>query len=175
MKKQATKFTKQEKERIENRLLAIFATALGAEMLCLYLINWFRGSAGFVNTARWLTYILLVFFIVLAVFLKVKSSKFKGQGQTARAAKYHNWFLVSLAAAISAFFIYPTELIARIPGIGFPIVQAINKLNFIMGDPISFRILVVMIFVGVYTVAAFIYYGILSSQAHKASLNKGSK
>ena len=175
MKKQATKLTKQEKERIENRLLAIFATALGAEMLCLYLINWFRGSVGFVNTARWLTYILLVLFIVLAVFLKIKSNKFKAQGQTPRAVKYNNWFLVSLAAAISALFIYPTELIARIPGIGFSIVQVINKLNFIMGDPISFRILVIMILVGIYTIAAFIYYGILSSQAHKASLNKGSK
>ena len=175
MKKQATKLTKQEKERIENRLLAIFATALGAEMLCLYLINWFRGSAGFVTTARWLTYILMVGFIVLAVFLKLKSKKFVQQGQTARAQKYNNWFWVSVATAICAFFIYPTEIIGLIPGIGMPIVLAINKLNFFLGSPISFRILVVMILVGIYTIAAFIHYGIISAQAHKASLNKGNK
>ncbi len=175
MKKQATKLTKQEKERIENRLLSIFATALGAEMLCLYLINWFQGSSGFVSTARWITYILMVGLIVLAVFLKVKSKKFNAQGQTSRAAKYNNWFWVCVAGAISAFFIYPTQIIGFIPGIGMPVVLWLNKLNFFFGNPISFRISIVMILVGIYTIAAFIHYGIISSQAHKASLNKGIK
>lgn len=175
MKKQTTKFSKQQKEKIENRQLSIFATALGAEMICLYLFNWFRGSQGFVTTARWLTYILLVGFIALAVFLKVKANKFAKQEQTERAQKYNNWFFVSLAAAISAFFIYPTELISYIPGIGMPIVQGINKLNFFFGDPISFRISVVMILVAIYTVVAFTYYSVISAQAKKASLNKGNK
>ncbi len=175
MKKQTTKFTKQQKEKIENRLLAIFATALGAEMICLYLFNWFQGSVGFSTTARWLTYILLVGMIVLAVFLKIKSNKFAQEEQTERAAKYKNWFWVALAAAISALFIYPTELISLIPGVGFSIATAINKANFFFGNPISFRISVVMILVAIYTAAAFIYYGIISNQAQKASLNKGNK
>ena len=175
MKKQVTKLTKQQKEKIENRLLSVFATALGAEMICLYLINWFRGSSGFVNTARVLTYVLLVLFIALSVFLKLKANKFKEQEQTVRAEKYNNWFWVSVAAAICAFFIYPTEIIGLIPGIGITVVMAINKLNFFLGSPISFRILVVMILVGIYTVAAFIYYGVISAQARKASLNKGNK
>lgn len=175
MKKQTTKFTKQDKERIENRLLSIFATALGAEMICLYLINWFRGSAGFMNTARWFTYILLIALIALAVFLKLKANKFKAQEQTARSQKYNNWFFVALAGAISAFFIYPTEILSWIPGVGMSIVQAINKLDFFFGNAVAFRISVVMILVGIYTVAAFIYYGIVSRNAQKASLNKGSK
>ncbi len=173
MKKQITKLTKQQKEKIENRLLAVFASALGAEMICLYLINWFRGSSGFVTAARWLCYILLVLFIALSVFLKIKANKFASQDQLDRATKYNNWFGVSLAGAISAFFIYPTELISFIPGIGMPIVQAINKVNYFLGNPICTRILAVMILVGIYTVAAFIYYGILSAKAQKASLNKG--
>lgn len=175
MKKQINKLTKQQKESIENRLLAIFAAALGAEMLGLYLINWFRGSQGFVSAARWLTYSLLVLFIALAIFLKIKSKKFASQEQNARATKYNNWFWVCVAGAISAFFIYPTELISLIPGIGLPIVQAINKVNFLFGNPIVLRIAFVMTLVAIYTIAAFIYYGVISSQAHKSSLNKGKK
>lgn len=175
MKKQTTKFTKQDKEKIENRLLAIFATALGAEMICLYLINWFRGAAGFMNAARWTCYILLVAFLALSVFLKIKSNKFGEQNQVERAAKYNNWFWVCLATAICAFFIYPTEIIGLIPGIGLPVVRAINQFNFFLGNPVCTRIFVVMVAAGVYTLVAFIYYGILSHKAHKASLNKGSK
>ncbi len=175
MKKQITKLTKQQKEKIENRLLAVFASALGAEMLCLYLINWFRGSTGFVNVARYTTYLLLVVFIVLACVLKIKASSFEKQNQTDRCKKYNNWFWVCVAGAISAFVIYPTQIIGIIPGIGMPIVTAINKLNYFFGNPIAFRICVIMILVGLYTVGAFIYYGVILRKAHKASLNKGKK
>lgn len=173
MKKQITKLTKQEKEKIENRLLAIFATALGAEMLCLYLFNWFRGTDGFPNAARWLCYGLLVLFIVLAVVLKLKSNKLAAQEQEMRAKKYNNWFWVCVAGAISAFFIYPTQILSIIPGIGMPMVQAINGIRLMFRDAISLRIAIVMLAVGVYTVVTFIYYGVITSKAHKASLNKG--
>ncbi|MBO5409552.1 MAG: hypothetical protein J6A61_09175 [Clostridia bacterium] len=175
MKKQTTKFTKQEKEKIENRQLSIFASALGAEMICLYLFNWFRGSSGFVTTARWMTYILLVGFIVLTVLLKVKANKFAKQEQTARAEKYNNWFFVTLAAAISAFFIYPTELISFIPGIGISVATAINQVKPFFNNAISFRISIVMILVAIYTIVAMTYYSVISAQAKKASLNKGGK
>ena len=144
-------------------------------MICLYLFNWFQGSQGFVLTARWLTYILLVGFIALAVFLKVKVNKFAKQEQTERAQKYNNWFWVSVAAAISAFFIYPTELISFIPGIGISLAGAINQAKLFFNSAISFRISVVMVLVGIYTVVAMTYYSVLSAQAKKASLNKGNK
>lgn len=175
MKKQITKLTKQQKEKIENRLLAIFATALGAEMLCMYLMNWFRGSAGFVTAARVLVYSFMILFIALAVFLKIKATKFKKEEQVERAQKYNNWFWVSVAGFICSFVIYPTELISKIPAIGMPIVTFINKGNFFFGSPISFRLGLIMILVGIYTVVSFIYYGILTRKAHKASLNKGKK
>lgn len=174
MKKQTTKFTKQDKEKIENRLLAIFATALGAEMICLYLINWFRGSAGFMNAARWLCYILMIGLALLAIFLKVKANKFEQQDQLARSKKYTNWFFVCLAGAISALFVWPTQIFGLFGSAGYAINSAIDKFNFFLGNSVCTRILVVMILVGVYTVAAFIYYSILSSQAHKASLHKGN-
>lgn len=175
MKKQITKLTKQQKEKIENRLLSVFATALGAEMICLYLMNWFRGSAGFVTAARVLVYSFMILFIALAVFLKLKSNKFQKEAQVERAGKYNNWFWVAVAGFIASFVIYPTEIISWIPGIGMPIVTFINKGNFFFGSAISFRLGMIMILVGIYTVIAFIYYGIITRQAHKASLNKGKK
>ena len=173
MKKQVTKFTKQDKERIENRLLAIFAAALGAEMICLYLFNWFRGATGFVTAARVTTYLLLALFIILIVVLKLKISKFEQTNQTDRAVKYGHWLWVCVAGAICSFLIYPTELIGMIPGIGMTIVKTINGWDYIFGNPISFRITVVMVLVALYTLIAFIYYGILSSKARRASLHKG--
>ena len=181
MKNQPQKLTKQQKEKIENRLLAIFATALGAEMILMYVMNWIQGSAGFRNTAIWIVYTLIVGFITAGIFLKVKSKEFKKSGQDERAEKYSNWFYVCLAGFITAFLVYPTEIIAnffsliRLGGVGNAIVTFINKFNFITGNPITARIVFIMVIIGVFTVAAFIYYGIQTRKAHKSSLNKGIK
>jgi hypothetical protein len=173
--------TKQQKEKIENRLLAIFATALGAEMVLMYVMNWIQGSAGFRNTAIGIVYTLIVGFIGAGVFLRIKSKEFAKAGQDERAEKYSNWYKVCLAGFIAAFFVYPTVIISsffgliRLGAVGNAIVVFINKFNYITGNPITARIVVLMIVIGAFTVGAFVYYGIQSRKAHKASLNKGTK
>ena len=180
MKKEIKKLTKQEKEKIENRLLAVFATALGAEMLLLYFNNWFQGQVGFILAARILIYSLLVGGIVGSVLLGLKSKKLKKTGQDERSLKYRNWYFVTLAVAISAFIIYPTEIITRVFGwmrlvpVGSNIVSFINSARF-TPNPITSRVFLIMGLVGAYTIGAFIYYGIKTRKSYKASLNKGSK
>jgi 4-hydroxybenzoate polyprenyltransferase len=179
MKKQTQKLTRQEKEKIENRLLAIFATALGGEMVLMYVMNWIQGSAGFRNTAIWIIYTLIIGFIGTGIYLKLKSKDFSKKEQKERAEKYNNWFMVCIAGFICAFFVYPTEIISGffrliwLGQAGISIVTVINKFNFLTGNPITTRIILLMIIIGVFTVGAFIYYGIQTKMAHKASLNKG--
>ena len=96
MKKEITKLTKVEKEHIENKMLAVFAVALGAIMLLMYLINWFNGAAGFRTAAKVIVYVAIAAFIILAVFLKIKANKFKKEDQVLRAKKYNNWFIFSI-------------------------------------------------------------------------------
>jgi hypothetical protein len=181
MKKQPQKLTRQEKEKTENRLLAIFATALGSEMVLMYVMNWIQGSAGFRNTAIWIVYTLIVGFLGAGIYLKIKSKAFAKTNQNERAEKYRNWYLVCLAGFISAFFVYPTEIIAGffkiiwLGQVGINIVTVINKFNFLTGNPITTRIILLMTLIGVFTASAFVYSAIKTRQAHKASLNKGAK
>ena len=77
MKKEFTKLTKQQKEKIENKMLTNFTVALGSIMVLLYLMNWFQGSKGFQIAAEVATYIFVVGFIGLAVLFKLKSNKYK--------------------------------------------------------------------------------------------------
>jgi hypothetical protein len=179
--KEIKKLTKQEKEKIENRLLAVFATALGSVMVLMYLMNWFQGSPGFIMASRVLIYVLLILSIALSVFLGIKAKKFKEKEQFDRAVKYKNWYYVTLTAAIASFIIYPTEIIARIfgwirlGGIGNGINQFINNIHIPRLTNISSRIVVIMVLIGIYTISAFIYYGMLTRRAHRASLNKGRR
>jgi hypothetical protein len=179
--KEIKKLTKQEKEKIENRLLAVFATALGSVMILMYLMNWFQGSAGFMMASRILVYALLILGIGLSVFFGIKAKKFKEKEQLERAVKYKNWYYVTLTAAIASFVIYPTEIIGKIfewiqlNGIGLKVNQFINSLHIPRLTNISSRITVIMVLIGIYTIAAFVYYGLLTRKAHKASLNKGRR
>ena len=195
MNKEIKKLTKQEKEQIDNKLVVIFATALGSIMLLLYLMNWFRGTGGFVATARTLTYIILAGGIVLTVIFGIISKKALETNQEDRAEKYKNWKHVSLAAAISAFFIYPTQLIDYVfrfiafclSGIKLAaaaqsvawanskIIEFINYRIAFFGHNIGTRIIIVMILIAITTITLFVYYGIYLNKCHKAAVNKGAK
>ena len=87
MSKEIKKITREEREHIENKMLTVFAVALGAVMLLMYLANWFNGSKGFKTAAEVIVYIAVVSFIGLAVFCKLKSKKFFKEAQELRAKK----------------------------------------------------------------------------------------
>ena len=179
MNKEIKKLTKQEREEINNKLVVIFATALGSLMLLMYLMNWYRGGGGFVTAAMTITYVIMVGGIVGTILLSIFSKKALNQGQIERAAKFKNWKWVTLASAISAFTIFPTEIISWLRFIGLgaasqSIISAINRFSFV-GHNIASRIVIIMILVAAVTIALFVYYGIYLNKTHKASLNKGAK
>ncbi len=170
MKKQTIN-AKTQKEKIENRLLTVFATALGAEMILLYLFNWFQTGSNLLLAAKWGTYILMLLFIALGIFTAVKGSSLKKAEETARSKKYMNWFWVCLAGLLSALFIWPVEILANVLKVNPSALIAFNNFHpFLANSGVQFRIAMVMILVGIYTVAAFIYYGVQS-----ASINKTGK
>ena len=179
MKREIKKLTKLEREKIDNKMVVVFATALGSIMLLLYLMNWYRGSGGFVSTARILTYIILGAGIALTILFSIISKKAAKMGQDERSEKYANWKWVTLAAAIAAFIIYPTELISLLRFVGLYqfstwAISGINRFNFI-GHNIASRIVVIMILIGVATIWLFVSNWIYLNKCHRASLNKGSK
>lgn len=178
MKKEITKLTKVEKEHIENKMLAVFAVALGAIMLLMYLINWFNGAAGFRTAAKVIVYVAIASFIILAVFLKIKANKFKKEDQVLRAKKYNNWFIFSIVAAVVSFLTYPDDIIKFIIR-----EDAFNKFyasfwgrfTWFGQGVIGSRLILFIILIAAYTIGVFIYYGVYLHKAHKASLNKGGK
>ena len=178
MKKEITKLTKVEKERIENKLLAIFAVALGAIMILMYLLNWFNGAAGFRTAAKVIVYTATVAFIALSVFLKIKSNKFKGEAQELRAKKYNNWFIFSIVAAVVSFLSYPDDiikLIIREDAFNKFYASFWGRFTWFGQGVIGSRLILFMILIAIFTIAVFVYYGIYLHKAHKASLNKGGK
>lgn len=178
MKKEITKLTKTEKEHIENKLLAIFAVALGSIMVFMYLINWFNGAQGFRTAAKVIVYTAVVAFIVLAVFLKIKANRFKKEDQIARAKKYNNWFIFSVVAAVVSFLTYPNDiikLIIRDEAYGKFYASFWGRFTWFNQGEIGSRLILFMILIALYTIGVFVYYGIYLHKAHKASLNKGGK
>ena len=178
MKKQITKLTKNEKTKIENRLLSVFAVALGGIMLLTYVYNYLNGSKGFRTAAEIMVYVATVAFIALAVFLKVRENKAKKENQLEKANKYKNWFWTSIAAAIVSFITYPDSLIrAILPQDAYNhfIVNDWSRFIWFGNDGTDTRIIILMALIALYVIAVFIYYGVYLAKAHKASLNKGSK
>lgn len=178
MKKEITKLTKTEKEKIENKLLSIFAVALGGIMLLTYVYNYLNGSKGFRTAAEVMVYTATVVFIVLAIFLKVKAAKFKKENALEKAKKYNNWFWTSVAGAIISFITYPDSLFKAIlseDAYNWFIVNYWNRFIWFGNDGTDTRIIILMALIALYVICVFVYYGIYLVKAHKASLNKGSK
>ena len=178
MSKEIKKITREEREHIENRMLTVFAVALGAVMLLMYLANWFNGSKGFKTAAEVIVYIAVVSFIGLAVFCKLKSKKFFKEAQELRAKKYNNWFIFSIVAAVFSFLVYPDnilKLILREDTFNVFYVNFWGRWTWFGQSVIASRLIFFMILIGLYTLGVFIYYGIYLNNAHKASLNKGAK
>jgi len=172
MKKEITKLTKSEKAKIENRLLSVFAVALGGIMLLTYVYNYLNGAKGFRTTAEIMVYVFTVAFIALAVFLKIKASKLKKENQTEKAAKYNNWFWTSVAGAIISFVTYPDNLFKAIlpeDAYNWFIVNYWNRFIWFGNDGTDTRIIILMALIALYVIAVFIYYGIYFHKAHKAS------
>ncbi|MBE7018487.1 MAG: hypothetical protein E7413_01200 [Ruminococcaceae bacterium] len=159
---------KLQKEKIENRLLTIFATALGAEMLLMYLFNWFQTNSNMMNVARGAAHILMIVFLALAVFTAVKGTLLKKADETERSKKYFNWFYVCLASFLGTFFVYPTEILTKIFGIDPLKLTDFNNFHpFLANNGVQFRAALLMCGVGIYTVAAFIIYGVKSAKLGK--------
>lgn len=177
MKKQNNSvIIKEQKEKIENRLLTIFATALGAEMLLMYLFNWFNplgllGTVSSSSIASFVTYVLMGVFFLLGIYTVVRASLLKKAEETLRSKKYMNWFYVCLAGFLSCLYIWPTEILTRIFRVDPMNLNGFNNFHpFFADSGVQFRVGLVMALVAVYTVVAFIVYGIKS-----ASLGKEKK
>ena len=178
MKNPITKLTKKEKEQIENRLLSVFAVALGGIMLLTYVYNYLNGAKGFRTAATVMVYVATVAFIVLAVCLKLKENKAKKEDQLEKAAKYKNWFWTSVAGAIISFVTYPDKIfkaILPIDAYNSFIVNYWNRFIWFGNDGTDTRIIILMALIAIYVICVFIFYGIYVAKAHKASLNKGTK
>ena len=174
MKKEIKKLTKQQKEQIENRLLTVFAVALGSIMVLLYLMNWFRGSKGFQIAAEVAVYLFTVGFIVLAVICKKKSNKRKKENVQDNAKKFNNWFIFSIVGAVVSFLTYPSRILGLVK-LGFIDDKIINGLSLFGLYPLATRLVIFIVLIVLYTVITFIYWGVYMYRAHKASLNKGKK
>ncbi len=172
MKKEITKLTKQEKEKIENKMLATFTFALGSIMVLLYLMNWFQGSKGFQIAAETATYIFVVGFIALAVLFKLKSNKNKKENVMDKAKKFNNWFIVSVISAVVSFLVYPSRILGLIK-LSVVDDKVINGLRLFGLAPLATRLLIFIILIAVYTIAVMIYWSVYMHKAHKSSLNKG--
>ena len=168
MKKEITKLTKQEKEKIENKMLTTFAIALGAIMVILYLWNWFHGTKGFQIAAEVTVYLFVAVFIALAVLFKVKASKYAKENVSDKAKKFNNWFIFSIVGAVVSFLVYPYTILR-----GEALKAIINKLNFLNLGATPSRMVIIIALIAIYTVAVFIYWGVYLHKAHKSSLNKG--
>ena len=174
MKKEITKLTRQQKGQIENKILTVFAIALGSIMVLLYLMNWFQGTKGFQISAEVAVYLFTVGFIVLAVLCKRKSNKYKKEDVQDKAKKFNNWFVFAIVGAVVSFLVYPSRILGLIK-LGFVDDKVINGLRLFGLQPLATRLMVFIILIAVYTIAMFIYWGVYMHKAHKASLNKGKK
>lgn len=172
MRKEITKLTKTQKEKIENKLLTTFAIALGSIMVLLYLMNWFQGSKGFQIAAEVAVYLFTVGFIALAVICKRKANKFKKEGIEGKQKKFNNWFVFSIVGAVVSFLTYPSRILNLVK-LGFIDDKVVNGLRLFGLYPLATRLLIFIILIAVYTVVVFVYWSIYMHKAHKASLNKG--
>lgn len=178
MKKEITKLTKLEREKIENKMLTVFAVALGSVMILMYLINWFNGSVGFRTAAKTIVYVAIVSFIALSVFFKIKANKYKKEDSLEKAKKYNNWFIFSIVAAVVSFITYPDDIIKfiiREDAWNWFNINYWDRFRFFGQGSLGTRLIVLMILIGLYTLGVFIYYGVYLHKAKKASLNKGGK
>ena len=159
---------KLQKEKIENRLLTIFATALGAEMLLMYLFNWFQINSNMLNIAVGAAHILMIVFLALTVFTAVKGTLLKKADEKERSNKYFNWFWVCLASFLGTFLVYPSQILTKIFGIDPVKLEAFHNFHpFFSNSGEQFRAALLMCGVGIYTVAAFIIYGVKSAKLGK--------
>ncbi len=162
---------KMQKEKIENKLLTIFATALGAEMLLMYLFNWFQTGSNLLEVAKIASYILMVLFFLLCIYTAVRASLLKKSEELVRSKKYWNWFFVCLAGLLSCIYIWPVEILTKVFKMDPMNLAPFNNFHpFFANNGVQFRAALLMCGVAIYTVVAFIVYGIKS-----ASLGKTKK
>ena len=165
---------KMQKEKIENRLLTVFATALGAEMLLLYLFNWFNpnGLLGEIRSrdaAIVICHTFMIVFLLLGIFTVVKGSKLKKAEETLRSKKYMNWFYVCVAGLVSCLYIWPLSILTNVLKLDPMNLVSFNNFHpFFANSGEQFRVALVMTLIAIYTVAAFIYYGVKSSSLGKS-------
>ncbi len=172
MKKEITKLTKVQKEKIENKMLTTFTVALGSIMVLLYLMNWFQGSKGFQIAAEVATYIFVVAFIALAVVFKLKANKYKKENVMDKAKKFTNWFIFTVVGAVVSFLVYPSRILGLIK-LSVVDDKVINGLRLFGLAPLATRLLIFIILIAIYTLAVMIYWSVYLHKAHKSSLNKG--
>ena len=164
---------KMQKEKIENRLLTVFATALGAEMLLLYLFNWFQpnsvlGAISATDAAITICHVMMVVFLLLGIFTVVKGSMLQKAEETQRSKKYMNWFYVCLAGLLSCLYIWPLSILTSVFKMDPMHLAPYNNFHpFFANSGVQFRVALVMTLIAIYTVAAFVIYGVKSATLGK--------
>lgn len=159
---------KLQKEKMESRSITIFATALGAEMILIYLYNWFQTNSSLLHIAGPAAHILMIVFFALMVFTAVKGILLKKADQKERSQKYWNWFFVCLAALLGTFYVWPGEVLAHVFNVDPMNLAKFNSYAPIFSDnPVQFRAALLMCGVGIYAVASLIYYGVKSAMLGK--------
>ena len=159
---------KLQKEKIENKMLGVFAIALAAIMLLMYLYNWFQDYSNMFETARLAVKILLVVFLALMGYTAVKAILLKNKQENERSKKHWNWFFVCLAGFLGTFYVYPHDILINLFKIDPLNLTDFNNFHPLLADNgIQFRAALLMCGAGLYTIITFIYYGIKSAKLGK--------
>ncbi len=111
-KQQAKKEKKALVEKLSNKLLVIFSTALVAEIILLFLYTAFKSTSTILYMNRFMTVTYLVLLgLFVALFVTATVLKKKGLKTDSYIAKMKSWSFVVLAASIVSFLILPNPTI----------------------------------------------------------------
>lgn len=160
---------KKELERISNKELIIFTVGLVAEVILMFFYSALRSSAQ--TTAGWvLAWCALAFFLIFIGFL-VFSAIEKKKGATDKKVKsLKNWGFCSLAFAAGSLFVSAGRIITSYcakKGIDTStnIARYFTAGSYL--DPKN-AVVIAMILVALYVVAALIFFGIKSAKVKKS-------
>ncbi len=156
-KQQAKKEKKALVEKLSNKLLVIFSTALVAEIALLFLYTAFKstGTILYMNRFMTITYLVLLG-VFVALFVTATMLKKKGLKSDGLIAKMKNWSFVALAASIVTFLILPdptVNFLFRLIGQGDAAKWLLGFTNGITG---SKGVLLWMLVLAVYVVVMII-------------------
>ena len=160
---------KKELEHISNKELIVFTVGLVAEVILMFFYSALRSTVQ-VNAGWVLAWSSLAFFIIF-IALIVCSIVNKNKGADEKMVKsLRNWGFCSLAFAAGALFISAGRIITSYCSAhGIDTSTSLARF-FVSGSYFapSNAVVITMILVALYVIAAMIYYGILSAKVKKS-------